>query len=185
MASLRKRGKVWYYRVVDADGVKVERKGCADKRATEAMAAHAEAEAAKVRAGLIDPKAIVYLRQAASPLFAHLRDFELFLMGKGDTARHARLYSDRASRLAGLVCGGTLAEIDPGRRAPRADRAGPTPPWHASSRLGPVGRPHSFRGARWLGHLAERRPLAADSQPPPGGDPGLRPVGAEGWAFAG
>ena len=28
MASFRKKGKVWYYRFVDAKGVKRERKGC-------------------------------------------------------------------------------------------------------------------------------------------------------------
>ena len=58
MASFRKRGRVWYYRYVDADGVQHERKGCPDRRETEAMAAAAEAEASKVRAGLIDPKAL-------------------------------------------------------------------------------------------------------------------------------
>ena len=41
MASLRKRGKVWYYRFVDADGASHERKGCPDRRETEGMAAAA------------------------------------------------------------------------------------------------------------------------------------------------
>jgi hypothetical protein len=38
MASLRKRGKVWYYRFVDEHRAKVERKGCSDRRVTEEMA---------------------------------------------------------------------------------------------------------------------------------------------------
>ncbi len=56
MASFRKRGKVWYYRYVDADGIKRSVKGCSDKRATEDLARDAEAEAAKIRAGLVDAK---------------------------------------------------------------------------------------------------------------------------------
>ena len=58
MASLRKRGRVWYYRYIDSDGVRHECKGCPDRRETEAMAAALEAEATKVKAGLIDPKAL-------------------------------------------------------------------------------------------------------------------------------
>ena len=38
MASLRKRGKVWYFRFVDADGVKVEQKGCPDRQRTLELA---------------------------------------------------------------------------------------------------------------------------------------------------
>ena len=56
MGSVRKRGRTWYFRFVDADGVKRERKGCSDRRATEELARAAESEAAKIRAGLIDPR---------------------------------------------------------------------------------------------------------------------------------
>jgi hypothetical protein len=41
MASLRKRGKVGYYRFVDSDGTKCEVKGCSDKWATEELAREA------------------------------------------------------------------------------------------------------------------------------------------------
>ena len=34
MASLRKRGRVWYYRYTDADGIRRERKGFTDRRET-------------------------------------------------------------------------------------------------------------------------------------------------------
>src|SRR5947209_5869279 len=60
MASLRKRGKNWYFRYTDADGVKREGKGCSDKRATQEMANAAEAEAGKIRSGMIDPKSAAY-----------------------------------------------------------------------------------------------------------------------------
>ena len=51
MASLRKKGKLWYFRFTDADGVKRERRGCADRRVTEDMARAAESEAARIREG--------------------------------------------------------------------------------------------------------------------------------------
>ncbi len=38
MASLRKRGKTWYYIYSDADGARRERKGCSDRRVTEDLA---------------------------------------------------------------------------------------------------------------------------------------------------
>jgi hypothetical protein len=56
MASLRRRGKVWYYRFTDADGIKREVKGCPDKRVTEEMARAAESEAAKVKAAWSTPR---------------------------------------------------------------------------------------------------------------------------------
>jgi hypothetical protein len=49
MASFRKKGRVWYFRFVDADGVKRERPGCPDRRETENLARRAETEAAKIR----------------------------------------------------------------------------------------------------------------------------------------
>ena len=57
MASTASAAERWFYRFVDADGVQHERKGCPDRRETEAMAAAAELEASKSRPGLIDPKA--------------------------------------------------------------------------------------------------------------------------------
>src|SRR5262245_46796943 len=97
MASFRKKGgRNWYFRFVDAEGVMRERKGCPDRRATEQLAAAAEAEAAKIRSGFIDARDIAYQRHATTPLADHIDAFEAFLLSKGDTAKHAKLYSDRA-----------------------------------------------------------------------------------------
>ena len=49
-------------------------------------------------------------------------DFESFLLGKGDTPKHAKLYSDRARRVAALACGGRLADFDPPKTASMAER---------------------------------------------------------------
>jgi hypothetical protein len=51
MASLRKHGRVWYFRFTDASGRRVERKGCTDKRATQEMANAVEIEPLARRPG--------------------------------------------------------------------------------------------------------------------------------------
>src|SRR5262249_11271050 len=112
MASIRKRGAVWYYRYSDENGVKTERRGCPDKRSTEEMARAAEANAARRRAGLIDPKAESYRDHDARPLAGHLDDFQAALIAKGNTPKHARLYAERARRVAALARGANLAEIE-------------------------------------------------------------------------
>src|SRR4051812_2683427 len=68
MASYRKIGRNWFYRYVDANGKQRERKGCSDRRVTEGLAASAEAEVAKIRAGYIDPRDIGYGVHEARPL---------------------------------------------------------------------------------------------------------------------
>ncbi len=122
MAALRKRGKVWYYRYTDSDGAKIERKGCSDRRATEQMAAACEAEAGRVRSGLSDPKSEARRRQAARPPSEHFDDFHAHLLAKGGTAKHADLFVARARRVAALVAGGKLAEIDPPKTSTARER---------------------------------------------------------------
>ena len=51
MAQIVKRGRQWYYRFTDANGRRVMRKGCPDRRETEAMATMAEAEARRSARG--------------------------------------------------------------------------------------------------------------------------------------
>jgi len=103
VSSVRKRGRVWYYRFVDADGVRQERKGCPDRRETESMAAGAAAEAAKVRAGLIDPKALGFRAHEARTLADHLADFQSALLAKGGTRKHALVTRNRADRVLTLA----------------------------------------------------------------------------------
>ena len=55
MASLRKRGPVWYIRYTDEHGRSVERKGSRSKRVAQEMATEAESLANRIRQGLLDP----------------------------------------------------------------------------------------------------------------------------------
>jgi integrase len=106
MASLRKRGRCWYYRVVDADGVRHERRGCPDRRVTEGLAAAAEAEVARIRCGLSDPKAARLAAAERKPILTHLDDFNAALASKGGKPKHVRqtrLYAARVIHLAAVV----------------------------------------------------------------------------------
>jgi integrase len=122
MASFRKRGKLWYFRFTDADGVKVERKGCPDRRETERMAFEAEVEAARLRSGSLDPRDLRATKEGRRPVATHLDDFRTFLLAKGGTDKHADLTHDRCRRVVALVAGASLATIDPTRSAPKAER---------------------------------------------------------------
>jgi hypothetical protein len=48
MASLRKRGKLWYFRITDENGAKFEPKGCSDLQVTKELARAAESKVAKI-----------------------------------------------------------------------------------------------------------------------------------------
>ena len=103
MASLRKRGKHWYFRYVDENGKQRELKGCPDKRETESMAAALEGNIAKIKAGVIDPKALAYKAHEARPLADHLTDFHAYLVAKGGTAKHASVSARRVEKIIDLA----------------------------------------------------------------------------------
>lgn len=111
MASIRRRGKAWYYRFIDADGHLVERKGCTDKRATEEMARKAEALAAKVKTGVVNPKELGYRNHDAVPLLDHVAAFEKSLTDKGGTKKHAAASANRVRRVLTLAWAKRISEI--------------------------------------------------------------------------
>ena len=126
MASVRKRGKSWYYRFVDADGVRHEVKGCPDRRETEAMGASAEAESAKIKSGLIDPKALAYRSHEARPLSEHLADWHRDTVARGKTTRHADQYRERAGKLVAMMRGVRIHDLERSRKAADLERAART-----------------------------------------------------------
>src|SRR5262249_5190793 len=108
----RKRGAVWYFRFVDADGVKRTRKGCSDKRATEELARDAEAQAAKIRAGLVEAKDLARRDHQARPLSEHLDAWRDALLNEGNTPKHADQTADRVRRLIAVMFGAMPDDID-------------------------------------------------------------------------
>ncbi len=111
MASLRKRGKTWYFAYVDADGRRIERKGCTDKRATEDLARAAESEAAKIKAGLVDPRDLARKDHAARPIAEHLEAYRAHLTAKGATPKHIALMASQARRVFSLAAASRLSDL--------------------------------------------------------------------------
>jgi integrase len=122
MASLRKRGRVWYYRFTDADGVKRERKGCTDKRATEELAHEAESEAAKIKAGLVDPKALRIAEANREPIEAHLDAFLASLTQAGRKAKHVNNTRAAINRVLSLAKIRRLPDLTPSAIVPALAR---------------------------------------------------------------
>jgi hypothetical protein len=115
MASFRTRGKIWYFKYTDANGVKHEQRGCPDERVTKQMAASAEMEAAKIRGGLIDPKDVAYRDHAARPVAEHLDQWHQDMVAMGKTPNHAGQYRDRTSTLIALVKATPIGDLEQGR----------------------------------------------------------------------
>lgn len=86
------------------------------------MANSAEQEAARIKAGVLDPKALALQAHEKRTLADHLGDWHAHLLAKGGTRKHADLYADRAGRVLAIVAGGTLAEIDPPKASSKAER---------------------------------------------------------------
>jgi hypothetical protein len=115
MADFLKRGKAWYFRFVNAEGRRVMRKGCPDRRVTEDPARAAESEVAKIKAGLIDLKVIAQAAHESRPLSDHLDDWRQFLIAKGSTRQHADLSHNRVARLIELARAKRISDLSPSR----------------------------------------------------------------------
>ncbi len=99
----------------DEDGKRHKKTGATDKQVTERIARDIENRTALLREGIIDPKAEAYRDHAACPLADHLAAWIKALEAKGTTAKHCKLFSDRARRVVALVLGATLSDIEPGK----------------------------------------------------------------------
>src|SRR5271166_2546672 len=107
MASLRKRGRLWYYTFIDQNGRKTERKGCTDKRATEDSANKAQTLARRIRNGEISPREADLPKHGQLPLQDHFAAYHTSLLARGATPKRADLAAYRARRVA------SVAGIDP------------------------------------------------------------------------
>ena len=88
MASLRKRGRVWYYRYTDEYGIKREEKGCTDRQVTQELARDSESRVCRIKAGQIDPKAERILTDGRREISEHVDDFISSLRMAGRNPQH-------------------------------------------------------------------------------------------------
>ena len=124
--KLRQRGKIWYYRYIDATGRLVERKGCADKRVTEEMRREAESRAARERAGcsILARSRWRSMNPGRSPTTSTTARRDT--VAKGNTERHADQYRDRAGKLIALAIGTPAEEIFGGQKREEMERSAAT-----------------------------------------------------------
>jgi integrase len=117
--KLIKRGRIWYFRYTDANGKRVMRKGCTDKRATEEMAAAANTKVARIRNGQIDPKEMAFQDHEARPLSGHIADWEANLTSRGFGDKHVGQAANRVRRLVAAILGADVTSLDHRRLAPK------------------------------------------------------------------
>ena len=104
-------------------GLRKEVRGCADRKATEALARKLENEAMLRRKGVIDAKADQYSAAEAKPLMAkdsdgkvtggHLADFHAALLAKGVTEKQAYEVRSKVARILDLCGAERISEIVP------------------------------------------------------------------------
>jgi integrase/recombinase XerC len=99
VAYYRKRGDVWYYTITDADGRKIQRRGCSTKEGTAAMAAKAENEAAMIRSGTIDPRDVALNDHEQKSIRDHLEDWRKDLIARGVAEPQPRIVNGRVARI--------------------------------------------------------------------------------------
>ena len=111
MASLRKRGPVWYIRYTDEHGRSVERKGSRSKRVAQEMATEAESLANRIRQGLLDPAELAARKEAGRPLYEHLMDWFRSMYDRELSYNHIGLSHYRAMAVAAIIAGAGVAEL--------------------------------------------------------------------------
>src|SRR5689334_6405454 len=127
MASVFKpKGKTRYVILYhDEHGRRRKKTGATDKAVTQRIARDLENRVALRREGVIDEKDEAYRDHEARALSGHLADWIRALEAKGTTAKHSKLFSDRARRVVALAAGAKLADIEPGKTArANIERAG-------------------------------------------------------------
>jgi site-specific recombinase XerD len=125
MASISKpKGKTRYVILYhDETGRRRKKVGTTDKTVAQRIARDLEKRVALRREGVIDAKADALANHEARPLADHLADWRKDMEARGKTPKHAVQYHERAGKLAALVRGTRLADLERGRKPEARERA--------------------------------------------------------------
>ena len=88
MASIRKRGRIWYVRSRDETGRQIERKAGPDRGVALQIKRDTESTQAKIKAGIVDARDISAMDAERIPLTQHVEDYLRFLTAKGCVPDH-------------------------------------------------------------------------------------------------
>ena len=90
MASLRKKGKVWYVRVRDESGRQREVKAGPDKSVVNQMKRDLESKTQRIKAGVLDPREADCLDAERIPITKHVADYVQNLEARGACPDHLK-----------------------------------------------------------------------------------------------
>ena len=90
MASLRKKGKVWYVRVRDESGRQREIKAGPDKSVANQVKRDLESKTQRIKAGVLDPREADAMDAERTPIANHVADYIRNLEHKGVCLQHLR-----------------------------------------------------------------------------------------------
>ena len=88
MASIRKRGKIWYVRARDETGRQIERKAGPDRGVALQIKRDLESTLQKIKLGILDPREVSAIEAERIPLAQHVEDYLRFLTAKGCVPDH-------------------------------------------------------------------------------------------------
>ncbi|MGA8349499.1 MAG: hypothetical protein WB773_17045 [Isosphaeraceae bacterium] len=88
MASLRKRGKIWYVRVRDESGRQREVKAGPDKSIANQMKRDLESKTQRIKAGVLDPREADAMEAERIPITKHVADYIQNLEARGACPDH-------------------------------------------------------------------------------------------------
>jgi integrase/recombinase XerC/integrase/recombinase XerD len=113
MASLRKKGKVWYVRVRDESGRQREVKAGPDKSVAAQIKRDLESRNAKIKAGTLDPREATSLDAERIPIGQHVQDYIRFLAANGCVPDHFGAVSRRLEWLIEETGVSRLSQLTP------------------------------------------------------------------------
>lgn len=152
--SDRARGRAgkwtcWWF---DEHGKRRKKAGYTDKGRSLELAQHLEAEARRVKEGIVDPGERTRREAGLKPVAAHVADYEASLFAKGDTSKHAHHAAGAIRRILDDASIASVAEIAPDRlqEALGRMRAGQPPKRGRSARTCNHALKSVQAFARWL-----------------------------------
>jgi integrase/recombinase XerC len=111
MASLRKRGKVWYVRFRDASGRQIEKKCGPDRSVAQRIANGLESQVHAIKTGVADPREAGWAEAERKPLADHIDDWHNVLIARGRVRRYAQMSREKLLRLIGLIPSQRISQI--------------------------------------------------------------------------
>lgn len=112
MATLRKRGKVYYVRYRDAHGKQIETKAGPDKSMAQRIANSLESQVRAIKTGTADPREAAWADAERKPLTDHAQNWHAVLIARGNTSDYADLCRDRVLRLIGMTRVQRISQIN-------------------------------------------------------------------------